>query len=152
METGYVSTGFGQAEEPIFGVDYVQFQLPANLVDMAVSNNILIVALESYRLLRVDLDNPLEVEEIEISRKSSDGKISKIFFDPTGRHLIITTDRGENYYLFEKWRKTKPLPKFKVSTQHYKINVFNLGFRVSLLLLLRGTNRLHLQILPREKS
>ncbi|CEG75452.1 hypothetical protein RMATCC62417_10489 [Rhizopus microsporus] len=80
---------------------------------MAVSNNILIVALESSRLLRVDLDNPLEVEEIEITRKQSDGKITKIFFDPTGRHLIITTDHGENYYFYEKWRRTKPLPKFK---------------------------------------
>lgn len=62
LETGYVSTGFGQAEEPIFGIDYVQFQLPARLVDMAVSNNVLVVALETYKLLRVDLDNPLEVE------------------------------------------------------------------------------------------
>lgn len=62
LETGYVSTGFGQIEEPIFGLDYVQFQMPAKLIDMAVSNNILIVALESSRLLKVDLDNPLEVE------------------------------------------------------------------------------------------
>ncbi|EIE75688.1 hypothetical protein RO3G_00392 [Rhizopus delemar RA 99-880] len=113
LETGYVSTGFGQIEEPIFGLDYVQFQMPAKLIDMAVSNNILIVALESSRLLKVDLDNPLEVEEIEITRKQSDGKISKIFFDPTGRHLIITTDHGENYYFYEKWRRTKPLPKLK---------------------------------------
>ncbi|KAL7316431.1 tethering complex subunit [Mucor circinelloides] len=113
LETGYVSTGFGQVEEPIFGIDYVQFQMPAKLVDMAVSNNILIVALDTYRLLRIDLDNPLEVEEIEIVRKPSDGKVKQIFFDPTGRHLIITTDHGENYYLYEKWRRTKPLPKFK---------------------------------------
>lgn len=52
--------------------------------------------------------------EIEISRKTSDGKVKQIFFDPTGRHLIITTDHGENYYLYEKWRRTKQLPKFKV--------------------------------------
>lgn len=52
--------------------------------------------------------------EIEISRKPSDGKVKQIFFDPTGRHLIITTDHGENYYLYEKWRRTKQLPKFKV--------------------------------------
>ncbi|RCH94208.1 hypothetical protein CU098_004601, partial [Rhizopus stolonifer] len=113
LETGYVSTGFGQVEEPIFALDYVQFQMPSKLVDMAVSNNILIVALDSSRLLRIDLDNPLEVEEIEIARKSSDGKVKQIFFDPTGRHLIITTDHGDNYYLYEKWRRTKPLPKFK---------------------------------------
>lgn len=38
---------------------------------MAVSNNVLIVALESYRLLRVDLDNPLEVEG---KKKKKEGK------------------------------------------------------------------------------
>lgn len=53
--------------------------------------------------------------EIEITRKASDGKISKVFFDPTGRHLIITTDHGENFYLYEKWRRTKQLSKLKVS-------------------------------------
>jgi hypothetical protein len=36
--------------------------MPAKLVDMAVSNNILVVALDTFRLLRIDLDNPLEVE------------------------------------------------------------------------------------------
>lgn len=36
--------------------------MSSDLIDMAVSNNILIVALKSFRLLKVDLDNPLEVE------------------------------------------------------------------------------------------
>ncbi|KAI7880339.1 hypothetical protein K492DRAFT_76552 [Lichtheimia hyalospora FSU 10163] len=115
LETGYVSVsnGFGQADVPIFALNYVQFQLPAPLVDMAVSNNILVMALETFRILRIDLDHSLEVEEIEITRKASDGKISKVFFDPTGRHLIITTDHGENFYLYEKWRRTKQLSKLK---------------------------------------
>ncbi|KAG0167963.1 hypothetical protein DFQ28_011230 [Apophysomyces sp. BC1034] len=113
LETGYVSTGLRQTESPIFTLDHVQFQLPATLVDMAVANNILVVALNTFHILRIDLDNPLEVEEIEITRKANDGKLSKIFFDPSGRHLIITTDNGENYYLYEKWRRTKQLVKFK---------------------------------------
>ncbi|KAL1931607.1 hypothetical protein VTP01DRAFT_9750 [Rhizomucor pusillus] len=115
LETGYVSisSGFGQAEQPIFALDYVQFQLPADLVDLAVSNNILVMALESSRVLRIDLDNPLEVEDIEVTRKPSDGKVTKIFFDPTGRHLLLTTDHGENFYLYEKWRRTKQLSKLK---------------------------------------
>ncbi|KAI9301302.1 Pep3/Vps18/deep orange family-domain-containing protein [Cunninghamella echinulata] len=113
LETGYVSTGFGQVEVPIFVLDCVQFQLPATLIDMAVSNNILVIALSTNRILRIDLDNPMEVEDIEITRKPGDGKIVKVFFDPTGRHLIITTDHGENYYLYEKWRRTKQLNKLK---------------------------------------
>ncbi|CAO3584041.1 unnamed protein product [Absidia cylindrospora] len=83
---------------------------------MAVSNNILVIALSTFRILRIDLDNPLEVEDIEITRKASDGKIVKLFFDPTGRHLIITTDHEENYYLYEKWRRTKQLNKLKGMT------------------------------------
>jgi hypothetical protein len=51
-------------------MDYVQFQLPAKLVDMAVSNNVLVVALETYRLLRVDLDNPLEVEGKDVQNEN----------------------------------------------------------------------------------
>lgn len=44
----------------------------------------------------------------------SEGKIYKMFFDPTGRHLIITTETGDNYYLFAKWKKAKLLSKIKV--------------------------------------
>lgn len=54
--------------------------------------------------------------DIEIPRKVSEGKIYKMFFDPTGRHLIITTETGDNYYLFEKWKKAKLLSKIKVNT------------------------------------
>ncbi|KAI9322126.1 Pep3/Vps18/deep orange family-domain-containing protein [Dichotomocladium elegans] len=115
LETGYVSisNGFGQTETPIFSMNYVQFQLPALLVDMAVSNNILVMALDTFHILRINVEHSLDIEEIEITRKPSDGKISKIFFDPTGRHLIITTDHGENFYLYEKWRRAKQLSKFK---------------------------------------
>lgn len=37
-----------------------------------------------------------------------------MFFDPTGRHLIITTETGDNYYLFAKWKKAKLLAKIRV--------------------------------------
>ncbi|KAF7724526.1 hypothetical protein EC973_000903 [Apophysomyces ossiformis] len=112
-ETGYVSTGLKKSESSIFSLDYVQFQPPANIVNMSVANNVLVVALDTFQILRIDLDNPLEVEAIEIVRKSGDSKITKIFFDPSGRHLIIATDNGENYYLYQKWRRAKQLSKLK---------------------------------------
>ncbi|KAF9896039.1 hypothetical protein BX616_008260, partial [Lobosporangium transversale] len=55
----------------------------------------------------------LRNKDIEIPRKPSEGKIYKIFFDPTGRHLIITTETGDNYYLFAKWKKAKLLSKIR---------------------------------------
>jgi hypothetical protein len=53
---------------------------------------------------------------VEISRKPSTSKVIQLFLDPTGRHIIVTTDTGDNYYLFQKWRRTKELAKLKVST------------------------------------
>lgn len=51
---------------------------------------------------------------VEISRKPSNNKVAQLFLDPTGRHIIVTTDSGDNYYLFQKWRRTKELAKLKV--------------------------------------
>ncbi|KAF9438781.1 hypothetical protein BGZ76_004857 [Entomortierella beljakovae] len=113
LESGYVNTGFLDDESRIFTLDRVEYQIPSKLSAMAVSNNILFMAMETMHLLRIDLDKAHEVEDIEIPRKPSEGKIYKMFFDPTGRHLIITTETGDNYYLFAKWKKAKLLSRFK---------------------------------------
>ncbi|CAG8483434.1 620_t:CDS:10 [Paraglomus occultum] len=113
LETGFVSMGLAEDDSRVFALDRVQFQFPAQLRTMAVSNEMLIMALETNHILRIDLQQVHEVEDIEIPRKHTEVKIYKTFFDPTGRHLLITTEQGENFYLFEKWKKAKPLSKFK---------------------------------------
>ncbi|CAO3627960.1 unnamed protein product [Mucor hiemalis] len=112
-ETGYVASGENKDSNSLFSLQYVQFQLPAVLIDMTVENNILAAVLDNFRILRIDLDNPLEVDVVDISRKPSASKVTKLFLDPTGRHIIVTTDTGDNYYLFHKWRRTKELAKLK---------------------------------------
>ncbi|KAI8088938.1 Pep3/Vps18/deep orange family-domain-containing protein [Halteromyces radiatus] len=106
-------TSIKSISSTIFNLDYVQFQLPALLIYMVVSNNILLAVLSNNHILRIDLDNPLQVEEIDLVRKPNDGKIVSVFFDPTGRHLILSTEQGENYYLYGNWKKTKVLSRFK---------------------------------------
>ncbi|ORX55035.1 hypothetical protein DM01DRAFT_1362723 [Hesseltinella vesiculosa] len=96
-----------------FRLDQVQFHLPALLQDMVVSNNILIIVLSNQRLLRVDLDDPLEVGEIEWARRPNDGKLVGLHLDPTGRHLLLCTDHGESYYMFHEWKKVKYLSRLK---------------------------------------
>ncbi|CAG8549918.1 24581_t:CDS:10 [Cetraspora pellucida] len=103
LETGFVSAGLADDDSGIFTLDRVQFQPPAPMVAMAVSNEVLVMALESNHILRIDLQQAHNVEV----------KIYKVFFDPTGRHLLITTEQGENFYIFEKWKKAKVLSKFK---------------------------------------
>ncbi|KAJ1976726.1 tethering complex subunit [Dimargaris verticillata] len=97
----------------IFSLDRVQFSLPTRLVTACVSNNILVLALENNHILRIDLQQASAIDDVELPRKSPDLRIRKLFFDPTGRHLFIATDQGENYYLFETWQKPKLLSKLK---------------------------------------
>jgi hypothetical protein len=40
--------------------------------------------------------------------------IHKIFMDPSGRHIIITSTQGENWYLYRGWKKPRPLKSFKM--------------------------------------
>lgn len=40
--------------------------------------------------------------------------IHKIFLDPSGRHLLITSQQGENWYLSRGWKKPKLLKSFKM--------------------------------------
>ncbi|KAG0306462.1 hypothetical protein BGZ98_002342 [Dissophora globulifera] len=115
LESGYVNAGLVEDDSRIFTLAKVDYQIPSRLTAMAVSNNILVMAMESMRLLRINLDMAHEVEDIEVptSRKPSEVRIYKMFFDPTGRHLIITTKAGDNYYLWWEWKKAKLLPKMK---------------------------------------
>jgi len=78
--------------------------------------------LRTLRLfLNFESDNQILLKiVVEISRKPSSNKVTQLFLDPTGRHIIVTTCNGENYYLFHKWRRTKELAKLKVCISNEK--------------------------------
>ncbi|OBZ89341.1 Vacuolar protein sorting-associated protein 18 [Choanephora cucurbitarum] len=112
-EIGYAAPSNHLQGNPVFSLQYVQFQLPSKLVSMAVENNIVAVVLDNFRILRIDLENPLQVIAIEIPQKSAKNKVSQLFMDPTARHIVISTANGDNYYLFHTWRKAKELTRLK---------------------------------------
>jgi len=72
---------------------------------MGLSNNF---------ILLIELSHPEQVARVPIQRKSSDFSIYKIFLDPSGRHIIVTSTQGENWYLFRGWKKPKQLKTFKM--------------------------------------
>lgn len=51
--------------------------------------------------------------EIEISRRADD-KIHKLFLDPTGNHLVVAMDNGDNYYLHSRSTRPKKLKAWQV--------------------------------------
>lgn len=100
-------------EKPMFSLEKVEYK-PSGLKYMAVSNNLLVMALAPAppHIIRLNLASPEDLEDIEISRRTDD-HIHKLFLDPTGTHLVISMESEENYYINSAWKKPKQLPKLK---------------------------------------
>ncbi|KAF1811918.1 hypothetical protein P152DRAFT_37613 [Eremomyces bilateralis CBS 781.70] len=101
---------------PIFNVERVslQFDVSSDFVAAQVADNVLILALSSGRILRIDLDSPEDIDDIDLPKKASEiGVIRLMFLDPTASHLIITTSLSENFYLHSQSRQPKVLSRLK---------------------------------------
>ncbi|KAI6153732.1 Pep3/Vps18/deep orange family-domain-containing protein [Pisolithus tinctorius] len=102
------------AGQPIFDLCPVQYTLPAPLVSLAVSSDKMAMGLASNVIVLIELAHPEQILQIPIPRKPTEMSLYKIFLDPSGRHLVITSHQGENWYLFRGWRKPKQLKSFKM--------------------------------------
>ncbi|XP_064634570.1 vacuolar protein sorting-associated protein 18 homolog [Lineus longissimus] len=111
-----VTSGFINArmedETPIFNKQRINFRPPEPISHLVVCNSYLVMAMTSNTLLRIDLEHPEAPDEVEVLKGSED-KIHRIFLDPTGRHLLISMESGENYFLHRNTRKAKQLTKLK---------------------------------------
>ncbi|KAJ1570148.1 hypothetical protein HK096_001163, partial [Nowakowskiella sp. JEL0078] len=127
LEPGYVSTGvLNDQLLNILTLDRVQFNFPGIISYLLSCSNIVAVSMEgaigtaldksggrSQKVMRIDVGQPDVFDEIEITFKQKKDRIRKLFLDPTGNHMIITSDAGENLYLYSKWKKPRILSKFK---------------------------------------
>lgn len=108
--------GSDDTAPPIFHVDRVdmQFSVAADFVSAQVANNVLVLALQTGRIMRIDLDTPEDIDDIDLPKKASEiGVIRKVFLDPTASHLLVSTTLGENYYLHAQSRGPRPLTRLK---------------------------------------
>lgn len=99
---------------PLFQLGRVQFALPARLISLAVASDVLAMGFANNMLVIIELWRPTEVQRIEIRRKPNEMTLHKIFLDPSGKHLILTSTQGENWYLYHGWKRPKPLKSFKM--------------------------------------
>ncbi|EFE40382.1 hypothetical protein TRV_04865 [Trichophyton verrucosum HKI 0517] len=118
--SGYVAASsldkLAESSLPIFSVKKVQlkFSIAADFVAAQVANDVLILALATGRILRIDLNNAEDIDDIDLPKKSSEiGVIRRMFLDPSASHLIISTTLGENYYLHTQSRQPKLLSRLK---------------------------------------
>jgi vacuolar protein sorting-associated protein 18 len=74
----------------------------------------LAMGLTSNTIVLIELSHPDRVINIQIPRKTTEMTIHKLFLDPSGRHLLITSTQGENWYLYRGWKKPRQLKSFKM--------------------------------------
>ena len=92
----------------------MQFSLSADFVAAQVANNTLVLALQSGKIMRVDLDAASDIDDIDLPKKPSEiGTIRRMFLDPTASHLIVSTNLGQNYYLHTQSRTPRPLSRLR---------------------------------------
>lgn len=117
--SGYVAPSNLQdvdASLPMFNIERVslQFTISSDFVAAEVVNNVLILALSTGRILRIDLDSPADIDDIDLPKRPGEiGVIRKLFLDPSASHLIITTTLAENYYLHTHSRIPRALSRLK---------------------------------------
>lgn len=71
------------------------------------------MGLRTNTLLQLNLSQPDQIQTITLQSKKPDISIYRIFHDPTGKHLLVTTEGGENFYAYDGWTKARPLQKIK---------------------------------------
>lgn len=83
---------------------------------MAVSSNIIILALANNSLRQLNLRQPDAIATISLSTKKSATELTiyRVFLDPTGKHTIITTEQGDNFYCYDGWPKARQLAKWRM--------------------------------------
>ncbi|KAJ8923177.1 hypothetical protein NQ315_001731 [Exocentrus adspersus] len=114
---GYINMMLDQ-EVPIFSKSKKDFTPSDRITHVAIANKQLAVAMANGMLFRMNLLNPQEHNEISLIKYTSAYRLTNLFLDPTGNHLLLTfgqktPDVGpELLYLSRKSDKLKTTTKF----------------------------------------
>ncbi|XP_044574836.1 vacuolar protein sorting-associated protein 18 homolog isoform X2 [Cotesia glomerata] len=109
-----------QDEEPIFTRQRVNFRPPDNILHLAVSSNFIMIAMANNIILRIDVKSPDKKEEIDVSKYVTNMKLSGLYLDPLGNHLLITivpkngdSPPADLFYVHRTSTKLKQAGKFR---------------------------------------
>ena len=99
---------------PIFELGRVQYTFPAALIAFAVCSDMLAMGLSTNAIVLIELSRSDQIIKIQLPPKPTDFTIYKLFMDPSGRHIVVTSTQGQNWYLYRTWKKPRQLKGFKM--------------------------------------
>jgi vacuolar protein sorting-associated protein 18 len=116
VPSGYVKIKKNDEKE-IFQKNKMNLNLPANIVHLCVSNDWLVILMSNHLLFRMNLKQPDKQSEVFLEKFITGQRVSKMFFDPTGNHLLLAlTPKSSGYsaelmYLNKNNNKPKIISK-----------------------------------------
>ncbi|KAJ7630800.1 Pep3/Vps18/deep orange family-domain-containing protein [Roridomyces roridus] len=115
LDPGLPEADPAAATAPIFDLCRVQYAFPAPLAAFVVCSDMLAMALATNIIVLIELSHADQIVKVQIPRKPSEMTVHKIFMDPSGRHIIVTSTQGENWYLYRSGKKPpRQLKSFKM--------------------------------------
>ena len=72
------------------------------------------MGLANNLIIQIELSRAEQFIRIQIPRKPTEFTIHRLFLDPSGRHLLVTSLQGENWYFYRGWKKPRQLKSFKM--------------------------------------
>lgn len=108
METGFIpSSRLQTALPPLFSLSLVQYTPPSTILSLVTANNLLVLAVQPLSIIIINLNKPDELVTVDLPRPAPEKGnatpivpvIQKLYIDPSARHLLITTDTGDTFYL-----------------------------------------------------
>jgi vacuolar protein sorting-associated protein 18 len=114
---GFFTTGLGDTPLEMFRTERAQLNLNIDILQLVISNNILVMASTDSKIYKIDLSAqeqivgicPFDLFDIEMELQKKHGenkKISKIFLDMNGDHLLVNTETGETFYFAVRSHRT----------------------------------------------
>ncbi|KAL0278891.1 UNVERIFIED_CONTAM: hypothetical protein PYX00_000572 [Menopon gallinae] len=122
MSTSQSQPGFLEAKEdepPMFSKKRVNFSPTDKITFIAASSDIVIIIMANNILLRINLRQPDHPEEIDLSKYTTNVKLTGLYVDPTGQHTILSSTpkiadhQPELFYLPRNSTKLKTLSKIR---------------------------------------
>jgi hypothetical protein len=117
--TGFIHMKL-EEEPPIFCKQKVNFSPTDRITHLAVSSDLLVLTMANNVLLRIDVQqHPVNCQEFELGKYMSHLKLSGLFLDPLGHHVLLSLSPrnaetpAELLYLSRKTSKLKQPNKFR---------------------------------------
>jgi vacuolar protein sorting-associated protein 18 len=122
-ETQIVPSGYVQIkknEKDIFQKSKMNINLPANINFLCIANDWLVILMSNQLLFRLNLKQPDKQSEVFLEKFIAGQRVSKMFLDPTGTHLLISltskTSGYSNELMYLNKNNNKPKMISKVTT------------------------------------